>query len=50
MTNKNKKNNFTRERIIHSINLPQIMQMKQMIFSENMEISILHTDNIFEHE
>lgn len=27
MTNKNKKNNFTRERIIHSINLPQIMQM-----------------------
>lgn len=25
MTNKN---NFTRERIIHSINLPQIMQMK----------------------
>lgn len=49
MTNKNKKNNFTRERIIHSINLPQIMQMNQ-IFSEDMEISILHTDNIFEHE
>mgnify|MGYP004480192535 FL=1 len=27
MTNKNKKNNFTREGIIHSINLPLIMQM-----------------------
>lgn len=27
MTNKNKKNKFTREGIIYSINLPQIMQM-----------------------
>ena len=49
MTNKKQKNIF-HAKIIYSINLPQITRMNTDDFLWDMEMNILHTDVIFEHE
>ena len=45
-----KQKNIFHARIIHSIILPQITRMNTDDFLWDMEMNILHTDVIFEHE